>query len=69
MKTPTKTKLKSKKSFLKRFKVTKTGKVLHRVAFGNHLMRKKSKSQKRRYKKLALLKGVWAKKVIKYLGV
>ena len=69
MKKPTKTKLKLRKSFLKRFKITKSGKILHRVAFGNHLMRKKSKSQKRRYKRLAALQGQWAKKVIKYLGV
>jgi len=63
-----KTKLKTRKSFLRRFRITKTGKVLHRVAFGNHLRRKKKASQKRRYRNLTQLKGKWAKKVTTFLG-
>ncbi len=69
MRKPAKTKLKRRKSFLKRFKISVNKKVLHRVAFGNHLRRKKSKSQRRNYRRLVALKGEWAKKVLKFMGV
>lgn len=41
---------KPRKSVTKRFKLTKTGKLIHRAQMGRHLKRKKSKSQKRRMK-------------------
>ncbi|OGG01824.1 hypothetical protein A2Z33_01050 [Candidatus Gottesmanbacteria bacterium RBG_16_52_11] len=41
-------KVKTKKIVAKRFKITKTGKVLHRTQGRRHLRRKKSSSRKRR---------------------
>lgn len=43
-------KAKSRKSVLKRIKVSGTGKILRRMAFGRHLRSTKSEKQKRRYK-------------------
>ncbi|MBI3274312.1 MAG: 50S ribosomal protein L35 [Candidatus Colwellbacteria bacterium] len=51
-----KTKLKTNKSFAKRFKITKTGKVLYHPAGIRHFLAKKTAKQKRRntgWKKLA----------------
>jgi len=61
-------KLKTRKSILKRFKISKRGKVLHRLTFLRHLRAHKSKGQKARYKKLKPLTGKMAKKVKKMLG-
>jgi len=41
-------KMKSHRGAAKRFKVTGTGKVLHRKATGNHMLTKKSGSRRRR---------------------
>jgi large subunit ribosomal protein L35 len=41
-------KQKSHASTSKRFRVTRTGKVLHRKATGNHMLTKKSGSRRRR---------------------
>ena len=41
-------KLKSRKSLTKRFKITKTGKVLRRGSYGRHLKAGKSKRRCRR---------------------
>ena len=41
-------KLKTRKSVLKRYKKTGTGKFLRRHAYKGHLLRKKSKTQKRK---------------------
>lgn len=41
-------KVKTKKIVAKRFKLTKTGKLLHRVQGRRHLRRKKSKARQRR---------------------
>ena len=41
-------KMKSHRGAAKRFRVTRTGKVLHRKATGNHMLIKKSSSRKRR---------------------
>ena len=46
-------KMKSHRGAAKRFRVTKTGKVLHRKATGNHMLIKKSSSRKRRVTGLA----------------
>lgn len=42
------TKIKTNKIAGKRFKITKTGKVVHRTKGARHLRRKKSKSRQRR---------------------
>ena len=60
--------MKIKKSISRRFRVTSHGKVLHRTSFGAHLKANKSKSQRRRYKKLKPLKPAYAKKIKKLLG-
>lgn len=62
------TKKKIKKSIAKRFKVTKTGKVLFVHQYGSHKKLNKSKSRIRRQKEPAVLKGKFAKKVKKMLG-
>ncbi len=41
-------KVKTKKIVSKRFKITKSGKVMHRVQGARHLRRKKSKARQRR---------------------
>jgi ribosomal protein L35 len=61
-------KKKIKKSVLKRFKVTKTGKVLFEHQYGSHRKLGKSKSRIRRQKEPGQLKGKFAKKVKKMLG-
>jgi large subunit ribosomal protein L35 len=61
-------KQKIKKSVSRRFKVTKTGKVLGRGAFARHLRTKKSKSQIRRLKSTKQITGKTAVKIKKLLG-
>jgi len=61
-------KMKIKKSVAKRFKVTKTGKVLFGHQYGSHLKLNKSKARIRRQKEIGVLKGKFAKKVKKMLG-
>jgi len=63
-----KTKMKTSKSLSKRFKITKTGKVLFRGSHVRHLRRKKKKSQIRRQKVPQELKGKLKIKVKKILG-
>ena len=63
-----KKKFKIKKSVSKRFKVTKTGKVLFRGSHVKHLRRKKNKGQVRSQKVPKELKGAWKRKVKKMLG-
>lgn len=58
-----KKKCKTKKSILKRFKITKTGKVLHRGHGLRHLRSKKTKKRIRSLKKMKALKGRFAKKI------
>ncbi|OGH12991.1 MAG: hypothetical protein A2687_01065 [Candidatus Levybacteria bacterium RIFCSPHIGHO2_01_FULL_38_26] len=61
-------KKKIKKSVAKRFKVTKTGKVLFTHQYGRHLKTKKSKSRQRRHAEPGLLKGKFARKVRQMMG-
>lgn len=61
-------KKKIKKSVSKRFKVTKTGKVLFQHQYGSHKKLHKSKSRIRRQKETGVLKGKFAKKIKKLLG-
>ena len=63
-----KTKKKIRKSVLKRFKVTKTGKVMHGSQNAGHLKLHKSKSRLRRQKEPAQLTGAFAKRIKKMLG-
>ncbi|KKQ95140.1 MAG: hypothetical protein A3C27_00645 [Candidatus Levybacteria bacterium RIFCSPHIGHO2_02_FULL_39_36] len=61
-------KLKIKKSVSKRFKVTKTGKVLYKHQMAGHLRRKKSGSNLRRKAIPGQLTGTFAIKIKKLLG-
>jgi large subunit ribosomal protein L35 len=61
-------KQKTRKSIKKRFKITATGKVLHRTHGIRHLRSNKSKSQIRRMKRVKVLFKTIAKKVTKLIG-
>lgn len=63
-----KTKQRTRKAVAKRFKVTKTGKVLFRQQGFRHLLSKKNKRWLRRKKKLKELVGEYKNKVLKMLG-
>lgn len=60
-------KQKTRKSVSRRFKVTKTGKVIARHAESRHLQSKKSKKRQRRHKRTKILTGRIAKKIKKLL--
>jgi len=60
-------KMKTHRGAAKRFRVTKTGKVLHRKASGNHMLTKKSSSRKRRITGVAVV-GPEAKTIRRLLG-
>lgn len=59
--------MKIRKSILKRFKFTKTGKVLRRQAGINHYLAKKSGKWKRKKRKLVQVSKPVAKKLKKLL--
>lgn len=61
-------KMKTHKGTAKRVKVTKTGKLLRRRAFGSHLLAKKSKSRKRVIKTEAAITGSLAKNIKRAMG-
>lgn len=61
-------KLKTHKGTAKRVKITKTGKLLRRRAFGSHLLAKKSKSRKRVIGTSAAITGAQAKNVKRAIG-
>ena len=61
-------KQKTKKSAAKRFKITATGKILHRHQGIRHLRSKKNKKWLRRMKKMNEIKGSYKKKIKKMLG-
>lgn len=63
-----KTKRKVRNSAAKRFKITKTGKVMHGHQFSSHLKLNKSKRRLRRLKEPGQLEGAFAKKVKQMLG-
>jgi len=63
-----KKKFKPRKSVKKRFKVTKTGKVIRRSTHLRHLRRKESKRTTRRKKVPRVVTGKMAKKIKKMLG-
>lgn len=62
-------KQKTRKSAAKRFKITKTGKLLHRSHNLRHLNSKKSKRRLRRLKLLKPVEGRYKKKIKKMLGI
>ena len=62
-------KQKTRKSLTKRFKITKTGKVIHRTQGGRHLRRKKSKKQIRKYRVPQIIGGKFAKNIKRMLGL
>mgnify|MGYP001559711830 CR=1 FL=1 len=64
-----KTKHKVRDSVAKRFKVTKTGKVMFEHQYGSHKKLTKSKSRIRRQKEPGQLTGGFAKKVKRMLGL
>lgn len=61
-------KLKTKRSVKRRFKVTKTGKVLRGSQMRSHLRSHKSKATLRRQKEVKLVQGGFAKKIKQLLG-
>lgn len=61
-------KAKTRKAAAKRFKVTKSGKVLYRQQGFRHLRSKKSKTWLRRKKRTKQLKGRLKQKVLKMLA-
>ena len=63
-----KTKFKPRKSAVKRFKITKNGKVLHRGHGNRHLKSNKSKARRRRLNQIKALSGRQAIKVRKMMG-
>jgi len=62
-------KLKTHKGTAKRIKVTSTGKLLRRRAFGAHLLAKKSKSRKRNINTTATITGGERKNIKRALGI
>ena len=62
-------KLKTHKGTAKRIKLTSTGKLTRRRAFGNHMLSKKSKSRKRNINAPATITGGMAKNAKRALGV
>lgn len=61
-------KKKIKKAVSKRFRITKTGKVVFAHQMSGHLRRKKSQRTKRRQAEPGVLRGAFAKKVKQMLG-
>lgn len=62
-------KMKTHKATAKRVKITGSGKLTRRRAFGAHLLAKKSKSRKRRINTTAEITGSTAKNIKRSLGV
>lgn len=61
-------KQKTHKSAVKRFRLTKKGKLLHRSHYLRHLRSKKSKKQIRRLKLMKQVYGKYKVKIKKLLG-
>ncbi len=62
-------KLKTHRGTAKRIRITGTGKLLRRRAFGGHFLAGKSKSRKRVISTSATLSGKTAKNIKRALGV
>lgn len=61
-------KIKTHKGTAKRIKLTSTGKLTRRRAFGSHILAKKSKSRKRAINTTAVITGKTIKNVKRALG-
>jgi large subunit ribosomal protein L35 len=61
-------KQKTRKSLTKRFRITKTGKVLRRQGFSRHLNVKKSAKKKRALRRVVNVKKTMANKIKKRMG-
>jgi len=59
---------KTKKALVKRFKITKNGKIMRRIAGQNHYRSKKTGEWKRKGRKWVLLSKTESQKLKKYLG-
>jgi len=64
-----KRKLKTKSSLKIRFRITKTGKILHMTQNSRHLRRKKRKGTIRGYSVPKQLKGKFASKIRRVMGI
>lgn len=64
-----KVKAKTRKSVLKRVKITGTGKLMHRTNYKGHLRRNKSSKRKRNFKIAKLFTKARAKKIAQTLGI
>lgn len=62
-------KMKTHKGTAKRVKLTSTGKLTRRRAYGGHMLAKKSKSRKRTIKTSAAIEGGMKKNAKRALGV
>lgn len=62
-------KIKTKKSATKRFKITKTGKIFRRQSFTSHLNVKRSSKKRRRQSRPVEVTGSYAKRLRKALGI
>ncbi len=60
---------KTKKALVKRFKITKTGKILRRLSGQNHLQAKKSGSRKRKGRKWIQVSKSETKKIKRFLHI
>jgi large subunit ribosomal protein L35 len=63
------TKQKTHKGANKRFKITKTGKVMHAHQYTSHNKLHKSKRRQRRQNEPGQLKGAFAKRIKRILGI
>jgi large subunit ribosomal protein L35 len=62
-------KQKTRKSASRRFKITKTGKILRGRAFTSHLNVKRSGKKRLAQKRPVLVTGAYAKKLKKAMGI
>ena len=62
-------KLKTKKTAVKRFKITGTGKIVRRKAYNSHMAFHKSGSQQRRLNQEAVLSKTETKRVKRLLAI
>ncbi len=61
--------MKAKKALLKRFKITKNGKILRRLSGQNHYRSKKTGERKRKGRKWIALSKTEAKRIKKFLSI
>lgn len=62
-------KQRTRKSAVKRFKISASGKLMHRSHYLRHLKASKTKRQVRSLKKMKVVTGKYEKKIKKMLGV